>query len=313
MTNTYMLAGPHDPQEIIAQVKKGLYAANFGGGQVDITSGKFVFSAAEAYLIENGKVTHPVKGATLIGNGPDVLTRVTMIGNDLAARLRHRHLRQGRPERAGRRRPADAQDRRPHGWRHGLKKLASAAFRTARCSRCRRTIRLPAMEVVRALIQQKSKEPAAAGRAGARHVRRPADRRRLRRRSRVERGVARRSRPRAALHRSGREGRDQDARRDLPGGAHRAAGEREGRAVHAAARRAGLRPDQGARRTGRCSRIRFPAGRSHPVRAARSRPTSRCSTRAGPTRRATCGSAAGASWRPSRTRREADLRHVTKN
>ena len=83
MTNTYMLAGPHDPREIIASVPKGLYATNFGGGQVDITSGKFVFSAAEAYLIENGKVTHPVKGATLIGNGPDALTRVTMIGNDL--------------------------------------------------------------------------------------------------------------------------------------------------------------------------------------------------------------------------------------
>jgi TldD protein len=83
MTNTYMLAGPHDPAEIIASVPKGIYATNFGGGQVDITSGKFVFSAAEAYLIENGKVTHPVKGATLIGNGPDVLTRVTMIGSDL--------------------------------------------------------------------------------------------------------------------------------------------------------------------------------------------------------------------------------------
>ena len=83
MTNTYMLAGPHDPQAIIASVPKGIYASNFGGGQVDITSGKFVFSAAEAYLIENGKVTHPVKGATLIGNGPDALTRVTMIGNDL--------------------------------------------------------------------------------------------------------------------------------------------------------------------------------------------------------------------------------------
>ncbi|HEV2430708.1 MAG TPA: metalloprotease TldD [Burkholderiales bacterium] len=83
MTNTYMLAGPHDPAEIIASVPKGIYATNFGGGQVDITSGKFVFSAAEAYLIENGRVTHPVKGATLIGNGPDVLTRVTMIGRDL--------------------------------------------------------------------------------------------------------------------------------------------------------------------------------------------------------------------------------------
>jgi TldD protein len=78
-----MLAGPHDPQEIIASVKRGLYATNFGGGQVDITNGKFVFSAAEAYLIEDGKVTTPVKGATLIGNGPDALTRVTMIGTDM--------------------------------------------------------------------------------------------------------------------------------------------------------------------------------------------------------------------------------------
>jgi TldD protein len=83
MTNTYMLAGPHDPDEIIRSVRKGLYAVNFGGGQVDITSGKFVFSASEAYLIENGKVTVPVKGATLIGNGPDVLTRVSMVGSDL--------------------------------------------------------------------------------------------------------------------------------------------------------------------------------------------------------------------------------------
>jgi TldD protein len=84
MTNTYMLSGGHDPQEIIASVKKGLYAVNFGGGQVDITSGKFVFSAAEAYLIENGKIGPAVKGATLIGNGPDVLTKVSMIGNDMA-------------------------------------------------------------------------------------------------------------------------------------------------------------------------------------------------------------------------------------
>ena len=83
MTNTYMLPGSHDPEEIIASVKKGLYAVNFGGGQVDITSGKFVFSASEAYLIENGKIGRPVKGATLIGNGPDVLTRVSMVGNDL--------------------------------------------------------------------------------------------------------------------------------------------------------------------------------------------------------------------------------------
>ncbi|MCB1910216.1 MAG: metalloprotease TldD [Rhodocyclaceae bacterium] len=84
MTNTYMLNGNAAPEEIIASVDKGLYAVNFGGGQVDITSGKFVFSTAEAYLIENGKVTRPVKGATLIGNGPDALTRVAMIGNDMA-------------------------------------------------------------------------------------------------------------------------------------------------------------------------------------------------------------------------------------
>ena len=84
MTNTVMLAGDKAPEEIIASVKKGLYAANFGGGQVDITSGKFVFSTSEAYLIEDGKITAPVKGATLIGNGPDVLTRVSLIGNDLA-------------------------------------------------------------------------------------------------------------------------------------------------------------------------------------------------------------------------------------
>ncbi len=83
MTNTYMLAGPHDPQEIIESVDKGLYAPNFGGGQVDITSGKFVFSANEAYLIENGKVTKPVKGAMLIGDGPEVLGRISMVGNDL--------------------------------------------------------------------------------------------------------------------------------------------------------------------------------------------------------------------------------------
>ncbi len=83
MTNTYMHNGNVAPEEIIKSVKKGLYAANFGGGQVDITSGKFVFSAAEAYMIEDGKITYPVKGATLIGNGPDALTRVSMIGNDM--------------------------------------------------------------------------------------------------------------------------------------------------------------------------------------------------------------------------------------
>jgi len=84
MTNTFMLAGESTPEDIIKSVPNGLYAVNFGGGQVDITNGKFVFSASEAYLIEDGKVTRPVKGATLIGNGPDVLTRVSMVGNDLA-------------------------------------------------------------------------------------------------------------------------------------------------------------------------------------------------------------------------------------
>ena len=83
MTNTYMRAGNTPPEEILASVDKGLYAVNFGGGQVDITSGKFVFSASEAYLIEKGRIGAPVKGATLIGNGPDVLTRVSLVGNDL--------------------------------------------------------------------------------------------------------------------------------------------------------------------------------------------------------------------------------------
>jgi len=84
MTNTYMLSGPHDPEEIVRSVDRGIYAVNFGGGSVDITSGKFVFSASEAYLIENGRPTRPLKGVTLIGNGPDVLTKVSMVGNDLA-------------------------------------------------------------------------------------------------------------------------------------------------------------------------------------------------------------------------------------
>jgi TldD protein len=83
MTNTYMLSGDAKPDDIIASVKRGLYAVSFGGGQVDITSGKFVFSASEAYMIENGKITYPVKGATLIGNGPDALTRVRAVGNDM--------------------------------------------------------------------------------------------------------------------------------------------------------------------------------------------------------------------------------------
>jgi TldD protein len=84
MTNTIMLNGSHHPDEMIRSVKRGLYAVNFGGGQVDITSGKFVFSASEAYLIEDGRVTAPVKGATLIGNGPDALTKVEMVGDDMA-------------------------------------------------------------------------------------------------------------------------------------------------------------------------------------------------------------------------------------
>jgi TldD protein len=83
MTNTYMLAGDKDPQEIVRSIKRGLYAVNFGGGQVDITNGKFVFSASEAYWVENGKVQYPVVGATIIGNGPDALTKVKMIGNDM--------------------------------------------------------------------------------------------------------------------------------------------------------------------------------------------------------------------------------------
>jgi TldD protein len=84
MTNTYMLGGDKAPEEIVASIKKGLYATNFGGGQVDITSGKFVFSASEAFWVENGKIQYPVKGATIVGNGPDALTRVTLIGNDMA-------------------------------------------------------------------------------------------------------------------------------------------------------------------------------------------------------------------------------------
>jgi TldD protein len=84
MTNTFMLSGPTDPEEIVASVKKGIYAANFGGGQVDITSGKFVFSASEAYMIENGRITYPIKGATLIGSGPEAMNRVEMIGNNMS-------------------------------------------------------------------------------------------------------------------------------------------------------------------------------------------------------------------------------------
>jgi TldD protein len=83
MTNTYMMSGKQDPKEILESVKSGIFAVNFGGGQVDITSGKFVFSCTEAYRIETGKIGAPVKGATLIGNGPDALTKISMIGNDM--------------------------------------------------------------------------------------------------------------------------------------------------------------------------------------------------------------------------------------
>ena len=114
MTNTYMLAGESDPEEIIRSVKKGIYCASLGGGRVDITSGKFVFSTSEAYLVEDGRITAPVKGATLIGNGPEVMNRVSMVGND-----RHWTAESapaaGWPIGAGRRRPADAEDRRNHG------------------------------------------------------------------------------------------------------------------------------------------------------------------------------------------------------
>ncbi len=125
MTNTYMLAGDKAPGEIIASVKNGLYAVNFGGGQVDITSGKYVFQCTEAYKIENGKIGAPVKGAMLIGNGPTDLHRISHDRQRLRARPRHRHLRQERPGRAGRRRPAVAADGQNHGRRDGLSKLAA--------------------------------------------------------------------------------------------------------------------------------------------------------------------------------------------
>ena len=114
MTNTYMLAGEHAPEDIIGGVKSGLLAVSFGGGQVDITNGKFVFSASEAYRIENGRVGAPVKGATLIGNGPDVLTRVVHGRQRPRARQRRRYLRQGRSTGPGWRRPTD----HPHRWPH---------------------------------------------------------------------------------------------------------------------------------------------------------------------------------------------------
>ncbi len=141
MTNTYMLAGEHDPQEIIAsRSRRACTPTNFGGGQVDITSGKFVFSCQRGLPgSRTARCTYPVKGATLIGNGPDALNQVSMIGNDLDARHRRRHLRQGRPERAGRRRPADAAHRRPDGGRHGLSRAAASCLPD--CRVCQKTVR----------------------------------------------------------------------------------------------------------------------------------------------------------------------------
>ena len=120
MTNTYMTAGDRDPAEIIASVKNGVYCVNLGGGQVDITSGKYVFNVTEAFTIENGKLGAPLKGAMLIGNGPTDLKRVTHGRQRHEARHRRRHLRQERPGRAGRRRPADLADGAHHGRRDGL-------------------------------------------------------------------------------------------------------------------------------------------------------------------------------------------------
>ncbi len=120
MTNTFMRAGNDDPAELLGRVKNGIFAKSFGGGQVDIVSGKFVFSCTEAYKVENGKLGAPIKGATLIGDGPSVLTRVSGIGNDLELDRGHRHVRQGRPERACRGWPADPADRCDHRGRHRL-------------------------------------------------------------------------------------------------------------------------------------------------------------------------------------------------
>ncbi len=115
MTNTYMLNGEDMPEDIIKSVSRGLYAVNFGGGQVDITNGKFVFSASEAYLIEDGKVTRPVKGATLIGNGPEALKYVSHGRQRPGPGRRNWHLRQGRTVRSGRRRHAHNQARPDDG------------------------------------------------------------------------------------------------------------------------------------------------------------------------------------------------------
>ena len=134
MTNTYMLPGKYDPEEILASVDKGIYAPNFGGGQVDITTGKFVFSASEAYLIENGKKTAPVKGVMLIGNGPEVLTRVSMVGNDLALDAGLGTCGKDGQSRARRRRPADDPHRLAHGRRHADIIVSRACLRSDRCA-----------------------------------------------------------------------------------------------------------------------------------------------------------------------------------
>ena len=125
MTNTFMEGGTDDPAELLARVEDGIYATSFGGGQVDIVSGKFVFACTEAYKVEKGKIVAPIKGATLIGDGPSVLTRVTGIGNDMALDEGIGGVRQGRTGCACRRRPAYAADRRHHRGRNGLSDSAT--------------------------------------------------------------------------------------------------------------------------------------------------------------------------------------------
>ena len=114
MTNTILLAGPHDPEEIVKSVKHGIFAKKFGGGQVDISNGDFVFSLTESYLIEDGKITAPLKGVNLIGNGPETLREVAMLGTRRGDLRRHLDVRQGRAERARRRRLPDHQDLANH-------------------------------------------------------------------------------------------------------------------------------------------------------------------------------------------------------
>ena len=118
MTNTYMLAGTLKPEEIIASVAKGVYCKSFDGGSVDITNGNFNFNVSEAYLIENGKVGPSLKGVTIIGNGPESMAKMSMVGDDLALDPGQGYLRQERPVGAGRRRPAALQGRRDAGRRH---------------------------------------------------------------------------------------------------------------------------------------------------------------------------------------------------